>query len=200
MLSIAIQAGGGSRRMGQNKALMPFLGRPLIERVIARLQPLADELFITANEPELFSFLGIPVYPDIQPGQGALGGMLTALRHARHPAVAVVACDMPFASPQLLQYQHQVMVGKKVDLVVPLTALGPESLHAVYQKMACLPAIETALATGKLKLSGWFEQVNIHRLAIDEWERFDPDHIIFTNLNTPDEFLKAEQYAKTHPA
>ena len=200
MLSIAIQAGGESRRMGQNKALMPFAGQALIAYGAARLAGLVgDELFVTANRPELFGFLGLPVYPDVIPSRGALGGLLTALRRARYSAVAAVACDMPFASPALLRYQYCLLREKNADVVLPLTALGPEPLHAVYRRAACLPVVAAAIAAGEWKLSGWFGRVKVHTIDAREWESYDPDGVVFTNLNMPDEFLKAEQYARAHP-
>ena len=76
MLSVVIQAGGQSSRMGQDKALKLFLGRPLIQRVIERLQPIADELLVTTNHPEDYAFLNLPLFTDLKPGRGALGGTL----------------------------------------------------------------------------------------------------------------------------
>ena len=95
MLTICVQAGGESSRMGQDKALMPFLGRPLIQRVTDRLAPIADEVIVTTNHPEDYRFLGLPLFPDLKPGRGALGGLYTALSSATCESVAVVACDMP---------------------------------------------------------------------------------------------------------
>ena len=71
MLSVSIQAGGQSRRMGHDKALMPFLGRPLIQRVVDRLTPIADELLVTTNNPDDYQFLGIPLFRDLKPSRGA---------------------------------------------------------------------------------------------------------------------------------
>ncbi|MDD2695858.1 MAG: NTP transferase domain-containing protein, partial [Anaerolineales bacterium] len=75
MLTLVIQAGGESRRMGTDKALVPFLGVPLIERVIARLAGLGDELVVTANQPEAYRYLNLPIFSDLLPGRGALGGL-----------------------------------------------------------------------------------------------------------------------------
>ncbi len=80
---------------------MTFLGETLIERLIRRLAPLKAETFITTNQAETYRFLGLPLFPDRLPGSGALGGLLTAIEAARTPLVAVVACDMPFASSRL---------------------------------------------------------------------------------------------------
>ena len=95
-ISVVIQAGGESRRMGQNKALLPFKGQLLIERVISRIKVISEEVLVTSNEPDLFDFLGIPICSDLITGKGALGGLFTAFSIAHTPLVAVVACDMPF--------------------------------------------------------------------------------------------------------
>ena len=102
MLTVVIQAGGESRRMGQDKALIPFLGDHLIQRVRGRVAPLADELLVTTNQPQGYRFLGLPLFPDLIPGRGALGGLYTALSAASQPLVAVVACDMPFVNAEML--------------------------------------------------------------------------------------------------
>ncbi|MCE7860606.1 MAG: hypothetical protein DYG86_12580 [Chloroflexi bacterium CFX2] len=91
MLSVVIQAGGQSSRMGEDKALKPFLGRPLIQRVIERLASIADELIVTTNRPADYEFLNastssaqrVRLMPDLKPGRGALGGLHTAIASAR---------------------------------------------------------------------------------------------------------------------
>jgi molybdopterin-guanine dinucleotide biosynthesis protein A len=196
MLSLVIQAGGESRRMGQDKALMPFLGRPLIQRVAERLAPIADELIVTTNHPEAYRFLGRPLFPDLQPGGGALGGLFTALSAASYPLVAVVACDMPFANPDLLAFARDLMIETRVDVVIPSTAHGLEPLHAVYRRDACLPAIRAAMQAEQWKVISWFPQVRLHQLEPEEIGRFDPDGLTFWNLNTPQEFKQAERRAR----
>jgi molybdopterin-guanine dinucleotide biosynthesis protein A len=196
MLSLVIQAGGESRRMGQDKALMPFLGRPLIQRVAERLAPIADELIVTTNRPDAYRFLGRPLFADLQPGGGALGGLFTALSVARYPLVAVVACDMPFANPDLLAFARDLMIETRVDVVIPSTAHGLEPLHAVYRRDACLPAIRTAMQAEQWKVISWFPQVRVHQLEPQEIGRFDPDGLTFWNLNTPQEFKQAERRAR----
>src|SRR5512135_2970118 len=149
--TIVIQAGGESRRMGQNKALLPFHGQPLIERVVKRLKSSADELILTANQPELFQFLGLPIFPDLIPGKGSLGGLYTALSAAHFPLVAVVACDMPFINPALLVAEQNLLVQGSWDVAIPRSEEGLEPLHAVYRKDACLTPIRRALEEGRLR-------------------------------------------------
>ena len=198
MLSLVIQAGGQSSRMGQDKALMPFLGKPLISRVLERLAPLADEVLVTTNHPEAYGFLGARLVPDINPGRGALGGLHTAIASAAFRLVAVVACDMPFASRELLAFQRDVLEAEGADVVIPPSehGYGFEPLHAVYRRDTCLSPIETALAADDLKLIAWFPKVKVRTLTADELSRFDPEHLAFRNLNTPEEFAQAEQKAR----
>jgi molybdopterin-guanine dinucleotide biosynthesis protein A len=195
MLSIVIQAGGESARMGENKALKPFLGRPLVQRVIERLEPVADELLITTNQPEDFTFLNLPLFTDIKPGRGPLGGLYTALVSAKYPIVAVVACDMPFASAPLLVAAAGFLGQDKTDVVIAETAEGFEPLHAVYLRETCIPAITASIDADQWRMISWFPQVKVRRLTPDELRRYDPDGLAFWNVNTPEEFFKAEQRA-----
>ncbi len=196
MLTVCIQAGGQSSRMGEDKALKTFLGRPLIQRVIDRLSPIADEIIVTTNHPEEYTFLDIPLFSDLKPGRGALGGLYTAIASASHPFVAVVACDMPFASPTLIEAATKLMVEEEADVVIAKTEQGYEPLHAVYRRATCLPAIEAAIDADQWKVIAWFPQVKVRVLTPEEVKRYDPSGLAFWNVNTPEEFTKAEGLAQ----
>ena len=203
MLTVCIQAGGASSRMGEDKALKLFLGRPLIQRVVDRLSPIVDELIVTTNRPEDYSFLHTStssvrrarLVPDLKPDRGALGGLYTAIASATHPLVAVVACDMPFASAKLIEGMSRLMVQHEADVVIVKTDEGYEPLHAVYRRETCLPAIESAIESDKWKVISWFPQVTVHVLTLDEVNQLDPDGLAFWNVNTPEEFAEAERIA-----
>src|SRR5512138_157021 len=193
MLSVVIQAGGQSTRMGENKALKPFLGRPLIQRVLDRLAPVADELIVTTNQPADFSFLRLPLVPDLKPGRGPLGGLFTALASAHHDRVGVVACDMPFCSAELLAASAAILEQEAADVVIAETPEGYEPMHAVYRRAACLSAIEAAIAADQWRVISWFPQVAVRKLTHVELSRYDPEGLAFQNLNTPEEFAEAER-------
>jgi molybdopterin-guanine dinucleotide biosynthesis protein A len=204
MLTVSIQAGGMSSRMGEDKALKPFLGRPLIQRVIERLSPIADETIVTTNRPADYAFLGLRLVSDLKPGRGALGGLYTALASATQPLVAVVACDMPFASAKLIEAATRLMVEEEADIVIPRLPAqneagkrseGYEPLHAVYRRATCLPAIEAALGADEWKVIAWFPRVNVRVLTPEELKQIDPDGLAFWNVNTPEEFAEAEALA-----
>lgn len=196
-LTIVVQAGGESQRMGMDKALMPFLGTPLILRVIQRIQGLADEIIITTNQPDAYRFLELPLVEDIYPGHGALVGLHTALSAAAKPFVGVIACDMPFVSAKLLDFQLECLIRDSADLAVPLTDQGHEPFHAVYRKSTCFSAVKAALDKGQKRMISWYEGVRVREIGRDDLVRIDPSGLAFMNVNTPDEFQAAERLAQS---
>jgi len=204
MLTLVIQSGGQSSRMGEDKALKPFLGQPLIQRVLTRLSPLADEIIVTTNRPKDYQFLQavklgnfeIRLVADLISGRGALGGLYTALAAATHPLVAVAACDMPFASRALFAHSIESMNQKGADVVIAKTEEGYEPFHALYRRETCLPAIQAALQADKWKVISWFADVRVYELSGEEVKQSDPSGLCFHNLNTPEEFAAAEKTSK----
>ena len=198
-LTVAIQAGGESKRMGRSKATVPFLGRPLIERIVQRVAPVADELVITTNEPENLQFLyalDIPcelrLMRDSFQERGALRGLHTALAASSNPLTAVVACDMVFASAKLILAEAAVLHADKADAVVPFSANGFEPFHGVYRTAECLDAVDAALASGNERARDFFESINLRRFSPAEVAAAAPERCCFMNANTPDELNQIE--------
>jgi molybdenum cofactor guanylyltransferase len=192
-ISAAILAGGQSSRMGANKALMQVGGRPIVERVIDQVRPLADDLVLIANTATDYAHLGLPIFPDLLPGRGPLGGLYTAITQAQHAHTLVTSCDLPFLSPSLLRFLIDLREGW--DVVVPLDREGyPQGLHAVYGK-GCLEPIRRRLDANLLKVSGLFDDVRVRYVTGEEIDRFDPERLSFFNANTPRDALQAERLA-----
>jgi molybdopterin-guanine dinucleotide biosynthesis protein A len=185
--SAAVMAGGKSRRMGRDKAWLEVGGVPLVRRAIAALEPLADEVFVVAND-ERYRSLGVRVAADRYPGGGALGGIATAVAEAAHDVVLVAACDMPFLDSAV--WRILLEGAAEADVVVPRVRGELETLHAVYSK-ACLPGMERALAEGRLRVISFFGEVRVREIAESELRAVDPELRSFTNLNTPDELAAA---------
>jgi molybdopterin-guanine dinucleotide biosynthesis protein A len=193
-VSVAILAGGQSSRMGQNKALLPVGGVPIVERVLGCVRDLSDDLMLIANEPADYAYLNLPIYPDVLPGRGPLGGLYTALIHAAGGHTLVVSCDQPFLNAGFLRYLLSLRAG--YDVVVPLDRTGyPQSMYAVYGK-ACLMPIRARLDADRLKVIGFFPDVRVREVSGAEIDRFDPDRISFFNVNTPDDLAEARQLAE----
>jgi len=194
-LSIVVQAGGASSRMGLDKALLPFAGATLIERVIKRVHSIADEIIITTNDPDAYTFLDLPLFRDLIPGRGALGGLYTALVSASYAFVGVVACDMAFVNPALLGAAKEICMATRADIVIPDTGDGLEPFHAVYRRENCIPKIATALQDQKWRVDSWFDEVKVHKIGPDMILRYDPGMNCFSNINTPEDLEKAQALA-----
>ncbi len=196
-VSLVIQAGGNSSRMGEDKGLKPFLGQPLIKRTLDRLASIGAEILVTTNHPYKYAFLGRCMIPDPIPGKGALGGLYTALFSALFPIVAVAACDMPFVSADLFKEEIRLLAEEDVDVVVPRSVDGLEPLHAVYRRATCLPFVRDAIQGNQLKLIDWFPSVRVREFSMEEAARIEPAGLAFWNVNTPEEFMKAENLARS---
>ena len=198
-VTVVIQAGGESRRMGQSKATVPFGGRPMICRLIERLSPAADELVITTNEAERLQFVH-EMYPDLNirlvkdecDYRGALPGLYTAIKSATSPYVAVVACDMVLASASLVRGEAIEMNEKGTDVVVPVNKHGFEPFHALYRKETCLPAIKQRLGEGNKRAQSFFDLVNVEEFPQARVLETSPMGGCFVNANTPEELARLE--------
>ena len=159
--------------MGVDKALLDFGGQPLIQHLLVRLDSLAPETIITTNHPDRYRFLELPLIPDVVPDRGALGGLYTALRAATYPLVAVVACDMPFASLDILRTCRDIlMADSALDAAIPSTKHGLEPLHAVYRR-SCLPAIDEAIRAGRRRVISFFDSVQVRYVEPAEIAHLD---------------------------
>jgi molybdenum cofactor guanylyltransferase len=193
-LTVAILAGGQSARMGTDKAFVRVLGRPLIEDILAQLSGLGAETLIITNRPADYAYLGVPLFEDVRPGKGALGGLYSAVYCAAQPHVLAVACDMPFVVRPLLD--HLLSLAPEADAVVPRLAGEAEPFRAVYSR-ACLPAMEAALDAGKMRVISFFGAVRVRWVDEPELDRFDPRHLSFFNVNTPADLETARRLADT---
>ena len=201
-LSAAILAGGQSRRMGTDKALLRLTpdGPTLIERVAAAVGPVAAETLLVANDDRHAS-LGLRTVPDAYPGAGALGGIYSAVAAAAHEHCLVVACDMPFLSVPLLR--ALAAQPRDYDVLAPFLPLletaenrqgGPggvyETLHAIYGRRA-LPAMREQLEAGRYKIVGFFPRVRVRAFPVEEVRRHAPELRSFFNANTPERLAEA---------
>jgi molybdopterin-guanine dinucleotide biosynthesis protein A len=193
-----VQAGGKSTRMGgAPKALMDLGGRRIVERVVAAIAPVVDDVLVVTNTPELYAFLGLPMVGDVFPDHGSLGGIYSGLSAASGDAAFTVACDMPFLSPDVVRLV--TARAGEADVVIPRVGDQLETLHAAYGK-ACLPAMERRLREGRLKIVGFFDEVRV--LQIDEAAVrcvADPA-VVFMNVNTPEELARARDLVMKRPS
>jgi len=192
-LSGIVLAGGQSRRMGRNKALLELEGQTLIARVLERLSPLCDELIISANDVELYADLPAQVVPDLIAGRGALSGIHAGLATMRHDKAVVVACDMPFLSLSLLRYM--VVMSSGYDVVAPRVDGFFEPLHAVYSAR-CVEPIAQLIAKGPRRVVDLYRQIRLREVTKADVQLFDAA-LSFVNVNTHKEWAEVQRLTKS---
>lgn len=189
----AILAGGHGRRLGGvDKGSLAVGGRPIVARQVDVLRALTPDLVIVARDGAPYAGLGVPVVPDALPGLGPLGGIYTALLHATGAGSLVVACDMPFLSLAFLQ--HLMARAREADVVLPRSEEGYHPLCAVYAR-TLLPVIHARLQEARLDVIGLVREVRAAEIGPEELAAFDPEHVMLSNVNTPQDLRKACAWA-----
>lgn len=179
-------AGGKSRRMGQDKAVLQLDGMRLFEHSLVLLQQFFTTILIAGDRPDL-SCPGIPAIPDIYPGS-ALGGLYTGLQAAETEWIFVIPCDMPYPDARMVSLLLSHRTG--VDAVVPRTTDGYEPVFALYHKNCLLP-MEQMLQQKQFRIYDFYQRIDIHYLdppqLPDGWQ-----HSLI-NLNTPDQLARIKE-------
>ena len=200
-LTLVVNAGGQSRRMGQPKALLPTpAGDPLLVHVLRRLAPLAPaRTILVANDPAIAALRTLPpgtrCLADAYPDTGTLGGIATGLGAAPGWA-AVVACDLPFVRVAIFAHLcaiagEQAESGDRWDAVVPIVDGYAEPLHALYHRR-CLPAIVARLDAGERRVISFLPDVRTRYVDEADLRAIDADLSSFVNVNTPEEWAAVQ--------
>lgn len=197
LITSIVLAGGKGTRLGKDKLQEVVGKRPLLQRVVDSLSPISERiLVVTARGQKRPSFqvtqTEVATVPDIYPEKGALGGIYTGLSASGSRHSLVVAADMPFLNPDLLK--HLISAATGFDVVMPRVNGQIEPLHAIYSR-DCLPAIQEQLWRSQLQIRILLEQVKVRYVEEVEIDRFDPRHLSFYNVNTPDDLTKAQEIA-----
>jgi molybdopterin-guanine dinucleotide biosynthesis protein A len=186
-VSSFITAGGRSSRMGTDKAWLELDGRPMIEHVIAAVQPVTSTVAIIANKPE-YQRLGYPLFADSQSGIGPLEALRIALSNTATDRVILVACDLPFVKSALFRFlieashQHQA--------TVPIGPDGKlEPLCAVYHRDA-LNVVSDLIVEGQRKIGLVFDRIATRVIAFAELAHLSGADRFFANINTPEDYIR----------
>ena len=175
-----VLVGGRSSRMGRDKACLPFHGVALAQYVACTVASAANQA-VLVGDPSRYAVFGYPVIPDRFPGEGPLGGILTALHHTSADWNLVVACDMPELSAEFLGRLLEAAEHSGAEALIPVGPSGrPEPLCAVYHRNV-RPALETAFAAGERKVTLALAAVPTASLVMPELEPFQ-------NVNTPEDW------------
>jgi molybdopterin-guanine dinucleotide biosynthesis protein A len=174
--TLLVLAGGGSRRMGRSKALLPIAGTTLVELVVERLAGDFEHLLVAARDPDQLPPSLLPHFVrDLHPGSGPLAGIEAGLAASPHDLLLAVACDMPRVTPELAR--RLVSAAEGVDAAVPRIGGRPEPACAAYRRSAAAP-LSAALREGRRRSADVLDELRVRWLDGE-------DPALFVNLNTP---------------
>jgi molybdenum cofactor guanylyltransferase len=175
-----VLVGGNSSRMGRDKALLPFRGAALAQSVAEAVQGACGTVFLVGNA-QRHGRLGYRVVPDVYPGEGPLGGILTALQQTQADWNLMVACDMPTLSADFLCQLLDAAERSEGYALIPLGPSGRlEPLCAAYHRRS-LQGLSAAFARGVRKIAAALEEIRSVSWPV-------PEASYFQNVNTPEEW------------
>lgn len=196
-LAAAILAGGQNRRMKGDKALLPLGGKPLISHVAERAKRLTPDVFVAAPESQRHKEIGLPYEFDRHPGIGPIAGLESSLLALTKECLLLLACDMPFVDPAVVQLllsewspKHQVVAFRIDGTLLPAPALYRRDV---------LFAVERLLARREYDLQKLFQEVRVKEVSEERVLKIDPDLKSFVNLNTHDAYRRYALEAEGKP-
>lgn len=191
-----VLAGGASSRFGEDKALAKVDGVPMLELMIDLVMSVTKEVVIIGPR-ERYEEFGVEIIRDQWPGEGPLGGIITALEvTAKSPARCewnlIVSCDMPFLSREWLTFLVLRAEASTADVVLPHSASGPEPLCACWRTRAA-QTLRSAFEQGVRKVMEGVGHLKAEVLDEKDWKRFDSAGRLFWNMNTPADYEEARR-------
>jgi molybdopterin-guanine dinucleotide biosynthesis protein A len=189
-------AGGGSTRFGFDKARAELNGETMLVRMCKLVREVTESVSVVAPFGR-YAELGERVVDDHWPGEGPLGGIITALMdaHARnhqHAWCLIVGCDMPFLTDEWLTYLANRALASSATVVAPQSALGLEPLCACWHTGAT-GKLQYAFEDGVRKVTDAMKRVDTEVVDESDWKRFDKAGRLFWNMNTPKEYEEARR-------
>ena len=200
MRSAVILAGGSSRRLGAEKSLLEFGGKPLICWTTEKLNLAADEVIIVArskDHAERLKKLAIEAvfaWDSIE-GYGPVAGLDAGMQCARGSLVFATGCDLPFLNLKVIEKLFDLAYKEKsCDATVPLQTNGyMEPLHSVYDREKMLFACQRAIKENERRIRAPLSELQINTVPVEMLRPLDNELLTFFNLNTPMDLEKARR-------
>jgi molybdopterin-guanine dinucleotide biosynthesis protein A len=216
MRSAVILAGGRSRRLGEEKALLEFDKRPLLCWTADKLSLIAEEIVIVARNRSHAEMLGqiisnfsnsalmakseLSVTPEVAftwdrvAGFGPVAGILAGMKKARGDLAFATGCDLPFLNLEVIRRLFELADKENYDAVVPVQPNGFfEPLHCVYRRKKMLSACERALEKAERRIHAPLQELRLRQIPVDQLRTIDANLFSFFNLNTREDLEAARK-------
>jgi molybdopterin-guanine dinucleotide biosynthesis protein A len=197
-----VLAGGGSTRFGRDKALVAFAGKPMLERMLELMRGITEKVSVVSSNGKYSNF-GAEILEDRWPGEGPLGGIVTALLHTQKndPNCEwnfVVSCDMPFLTLEWMAFLAERAERSTAQVLLPHSTSGPEPLCACWRTNS-VTTLQPAFERGVRKVMEGVALLRAEVLDERDWKRFDNAGRLFWNMNTLADYEEARRILETGP-
>ena len=191
-----VLAGGASSRFGRDKGLVDLAGKTALQRACDLVGDVAGSVQVVALA-ERYPDLRALIVADRWPGEGPLGGIITALRATKSDKTGatwnlIISCDMPFLTRAWLEYLCTSALASDAEMVVPRSEHGLEPLCACWRTSAA-DSLQRAFEDGVRKVTEAMKRLRMETLDETDWKRFDSAGQLFWNMNTPQDYQEALQ-------
>ncbi len=179
----ALFAGGASRRMGTDKAQLPWRGKTLLRYIAGELGFFSEKI-LSAQQASLLPGADWRLVPDLRPGCGPLAALESVLTAMRADAALCVACDLPFFTRELAERMLRAL-REEADCLVCRDETGcVHPVCAIYRRRI-LPVVSERLQAGDFRM--------MHLLAKLKTDYFSVAAAQMQNANTPEIWSKIQK-------
>jgi len=194
-----VLAGGASSRFGTDKALAKLQGKSMLARTAEVVSSVCSDVAVVAAGDKA-SGVKLRTVMDRWPGEGPLGGILTALLDANDKLGndtwnLIVSCDMPFLTTEWLRFLIERALQSGAEVVIPKSTHGWEPLCACW-KAAAAEIVLPDFEAGTRKITEALNALHVEVLDEKDWKRFDSDGRLFWNMNTQADYDEARRALK----
>lgn len=192
-ISGVVLAGGENLRFPFLKGFIKIGNATIIEKNLSLLKELFDEVFISANIPDVYFYLGAPMIGDVLPSRGPMSGIYSALINTKNECAFVITCDMPFVKTDLILFickkHDEISRSKSIDATIPICSGKLQPLFGVYCKTV-LPYFERCVLNDKTSMRRLLSEINAYFIDESDIMKIDPDGRSFININTMEDYEK----------
>ncbi len=186
-------AGGENRRFPILKGFIKINGSTIVEKNLALLKDLFQEVFISTNMPEKYFYLGVPLIGDVMSSRGPMSGIHSSFLNADGETIFVIACDMPFASKEAVSFvcnrhsEAETLSPEGIDATIPVFNGKAQPLFGAYHKKILL-RLENMISEGKTSMNRFLSDIKTNFIQEADFKAIDPDGRSLVNINTVEDY------------
>jgi molybdopterin-guanine dinucleotide biosynthesis protein A len=188
-------AGGNSSRYGEDKALICFQDKTLIEIIYSKLNSFFDKVIVVSNKDDYDFLKNAVIKKDIIKDKGPLGGIYTGLYYSDAEYNFIIGCDMPFINKSYFSFLLKKIKENDCDVAAVKKDGYLEPLAAFYHRRV-LTLVKENILDNNLRIKSFYDESRVKVIEKKELANNFNLEKLFFNINYPEDKLKAEYFFK----